>query len=757
MTASAHPPGLRRRWSAFAFLVSLTFLLTSLAAPSGLLAQEDEAGEESDSAAAPTFLDTITVTATRTPTSVKEAPGSVSVLDGARVEREVSTDARDLVRYEPGIYVEGDPNRLGLSGFNIRGIGGNRVLTQIDGVPTAEQFSFGPLATHQIFLDLDAIDSVEIVRNAGSSLYGSDALGGVVSVATKDPADYLEGRRSAFRLRLGYDSRDREASESLTGAFGGERWQGALLLTRRDGQEMDNQGDRETADSTRTAPNPQDRQATNALGKLVFSSGESSTWKLGLEVMDGSTETDVLSSQGVAGTVNTAAFDAVDDVQRRRLSLEQASQRQEGPFETLVVRLYAQDAETEQNTVEQRISTAGGRTTRVRRDGLLSFEQEKLGAEAQAIRSFEGRSSTLLTYGLSASRDRFDQFRDRLDTNPDTGAAVPGVLPFPTKYFPESEVTELGAYIQAEMSLAGGRLKLVPGLRYDRFDLDADEGDPIYLSGNPGTPPAADLTDAALSPRLSLVWSPAAPVAVYIQYARGFRAPPFSDVNSGFTNLASGYTTLPNPDLEPETSDNYEIGVRAKAGRTGFSFAAFDNHYDDFIETVTLGVGPSGLIEFQPRNLTAVRISGVELAGDVAFHRTVRLRGAFSLIEGENETADVPLNSIAPARLVLGLQLAAPGGRYGAELVATAVAEKDVDDVDRSVVAQYTPDGYALFDLLAFYEVTERLGVQLGLLNLTDETYWEWANVRGVAATSPVLDRYTSPGRSAVAAVRWRW
>ena len=745
MTASAHPPGLRRQWSAFAFLVSLSFF----AAPSGLLAQADDPDAS--------FLDTITVTATRTPTSVQEAPGSVSVLDSHRIEREVSTDVRDLVRYEPGIYVEGDPTRLGLSGFNIRGIGGNRVLTQIDGVPTAEQFSFGPLATTQTFLDLDAVDSVEIVRNAGSSLYGSDALGGVVSVVTKDPADYLAGQRFSLRLRAGYDSRDSETSESVTSAFGGERWQGSLLVTRRDGEEMENQGDRETANATRTAPNPQDREATNAFGKLVYAPGESATWKLGLEVMDGTTGTQVLSSQGVAGTLNTADFDAVDDVQRRRLSLERSSQRQGGLFETLLVRLHAQDAETEQNTVEQRITTTPTRTTRVLREGLLTFDQEKLGGEAQAIRSFEGRVPTLLTYGVAAGRDHFDQLRNRVDTNIDTGATVPGVLPFPTKYFPESTVTELGAYVQAEMTLADGRVKLVPGLRYDRFDLDADEDDPIFLSGNPGAPPAVDLTDAAVSPRLSLVWSPAAPVAVYVQYARGFRAPPFSDVNNGFTNLASGYTTLPNPDLQPETSDNYELGVRAKAGKAGFSFAAFDNHYDDFIETVTLGVNSEGLIEFQPQNLTAVRISGVELAGDVAFSPRARLRGAFSLIDGENETADEPLSSIAPAKLVLGLQLTAPGGRYGAELVGTAVAEKDENDVDRSVVNQYTPDGYQLFDLLGFYEITERLGLQVGLLNLTDETYWEWANVRGLAATSPVLDRYTSPGRSAVAAVRWRW
>jgi hemoglobin/transferrin/lactoferrin receptor protein len=224
------------------------------------------------------------------------------------------------------------------------------------------------------------------------------------------------------------------------------------------------------------------------------------------------------------------------------------------------------------------------------------------------------------------------------------------------------------------------------------------------------------------------------------------------------SSWSCGYTTLPNPDLEPEGSDNVEVGVRATVGRASFALALFDNRYDDFIETVTLGVNPAtGLLEFQPRNLTAVEISGVELAGEVTLSRSLRLRAAFAAIEGEDETAGVPLNSIAPAKLVLGLRYRAPGGRWGAELVSTAVAEKDAGDVDRSAVEQFAAPGYEVFDLLAFWEVTRRLGVEIALLNLTDETYWEWANVRGIAATSPALDRYTSPGFAAVVAARWRF
>src|SRR6185295_17241576 len=98
-------------------------------------------------------------------------------------------------------------------------------------------------------------------------------------------------------------------------------------------------------------------------------------------------------------------------------------------------------------------------------------------------------------------------------------------------------------------------------------------------------------------------------VALTAQYAHGFRTPPYSEVNQGFTNLAFGYTALPNPDLKPESSDTVELGVRGSLGRTSWSLNAFDSRYRDFIEMATLGVNPAtGLLELQSRNLTAARI-----------------------------------------------------------------------------------------------------------------------------------------------------
>jgi hemoglobin/transferrin/lactoferrin receptor protein len=79
-------------------------------------------------------LEQITVSATRQAQEVATVPSSVSVHDRAELDRLNVNNIRDLVRYEPGISVGGAGQRAGTTGYNIRGIDGDRILTQVDGV-----------------------------------------------------------------------------------------------------------------------------------------------------------------------------------------------------------------------------------------------------------------------------------------------------------------------------------------------------------------------------------------------------------------------------------------------------------------------------------------------------------------------------------------------------------------------------------------------------------------------------------------------
>lgn len=89
-----------------------------------------------------TKFDVITVTTTRSAQKLSDVPSTVSVQDERQIDQQNINTIQDLIRYEPGVSVSGGNGRFGLSGFTIRGIGGNRVLTQVDGVRVADGFAF---------------------------------------------------------------------------------------------------------------------------------------------------------------------------------------------------------------------------------------------------------------------------------------------------------------------------------------------------------------------------------------------------------------------------------------------------------------------------------------------------------------------------------------------------------------------------------------------------------------------------------------
>ena len=709
-----------------------------------------------------TFLDAVTVSATLRPAPLQETPGTVSVIDDVTIAERLVADFADLVKYEPGVYVENNVTRLGLNGFNIRGIGGNRVLTQVDGVQTAEQFAFGPFSAHQAGLDVDALKSVEIVRSANSALYSSDALGGVVSLFTKDPADYLRGRRFHLGAKTTWDGRGNELSGQVSLAAGTDRIQGSLFTSVNRGHEIRNQGLVTATDDTRTAPNPQSVTGSQLLAKLVVTASPDNVLRTTAEVYDTRVETEWFSdrAQIALGSLryDTLDSDAVDTQDRLRISLDHTLAGR--GLDHLSWRVHGQANDTSQTIDRDRLTLVDGALVPTLRHGTLDYEQAGYGGSAQIRERLPGpRDGILLTAGGSYTADTFDILRDRTETFVGNGAPVPTDLIFPTKYFPESTVVEAGVYVQAELLL--GRVTLVPGLRYDHYTLDADQRDPIYVASL--SPEAADFADAAVSPKVGAAVRLNDILTLHAQYAAGFRAPPYSAINTGFTSLRIGFTTLPNPDLRAERSDNLELGLRVSFDRASLGATVFSNWYTDFIEIKSLGENPrTRLLEFRSENLEAATIRGLELRAEAYLSDSVILRGSYARIEGVEVLQDAataalaestPLGSVAPNEGVVGLRYARPSGRWGQEvsvrLVESAAGRHDEDF--------FEPDGYAVVDLVGFLSLAESLTFRFGVLNLTGAKYFEWWNVRGRLANDAAIDRYSSPGLSVIGSLGYDW
>lgn len=703
------------------------------------------------------FLDNVTVSATLNPQTVKDTPATVSVIDAATIDRRLLQNAADLVKFEPGVYVESNLTRVGLNGFNIRGIGGNRVMTVVDGVQTSEQFDFGPFNMHQVGLDIDTLKSAEVVRSAGSALYGSDALGGVVSLFTKDPADYL--RSQAFHLggKLVYDGRARDASANAVIAGGRPGLQASLFSSFSAGNEFRNRGSRATTDATRTAPNPQDRRGGQALGKVVATFAPGNVLRGTVEWTETEVDTNAYSSRGpvVGSPIPTDITDitSLDTLRRGRFSVDHRLDNA-GGLQQWAWSAYYQQSDVDQVVDEVRRSTQLGIASTVLRRGTMAYEQDSFGGTVQGRKLFVPRTgqALLFTFGGQYRRDAFDMLRDRHDRDAASGAALPNLdTILPSKYFPSSKVDEAGAYLQAEWQ--AGRLTLVPGIRYDRFSMDPDEHDQVFLGT--GSPVPVDFGADAVSARVGASYSVTGSVSVHAQYAGGFRAPPYSSINSGFTNLAAGYATLPNPNLREETSDNFELGVRASTRRASLGVTGFVNRYDGFIQQVSTGFNPvTRVLEFQYQNVAEVTIGGVELRGDLQLTDTLRLRAAYARIRGNDVTGDtdVPLDSIAPDQGILGIEYTAPSNLWGGEALVRGVSSQK-----RVAEDAFVPPAYGVVDLTGWRRFGQRLTLRAGVLNLTNARYYEWQNVRGRPAGDPVIERYTSPGVSAIVSVGYAW
>ena len=770
--ASTDQTGDTRRVPLGPAIALLGVLIVTLAGPAGAWAQQDAAATQAESeqeAGATeatddplTFLDSVTVSATLRPAPVRETPGTVSVIDAETIQERLMENFADLVKYEPGVYIENNVTRLGLNGFNIRGIGGNRVMTQVDGVQTSEQFDFGPFNVHQAGLDVDALKSVEIVRSANSALYGSDALGGVVSLFTKDPADYLRGRNFHIGAKTTWDGRANDVSGNVSMAGGTDRLQASLFTSVNRGHEIRNMGTVETLDDTRTAPNPQDVRGLQLLGKLVFTNSPGNVWRLAMERYDTRVETEWLSDQGMTDLGflrwNTLASNALDTQDRTRVSIDHTLL--DRGLDLLSWRLYIQTNDTAQTIDRERLTFAFGPPTPSMRHGTLDYEQRGYGGSTQGQQWIGGDDNgALLTFGASYKTDYFDILRDRMETHSITGDPVRTSLIFPTKYFPESGVVEAGAYLQAELQF--GRFSLVPGVRMDHHSLDANQEDPVYIASL--NPPASDFSDTAVSPKLGVAARVSDVVTLHAQYAGGFRAPPYSAINTGFTNPRGGYTTISNAALRAETSDNVEVGIRTAFDRASLGLTVFSNQYDNFIDLTQLGFNPmTRLLEFQSQNLEEAEIQGVELRGEAYLTDSVMIRGSYARIDGVEIlkgttvaplATETPLGSIAPDEGVLGIRYVRPSGRWGSELSVRLVESyQGAPDED-----QFSPQSYQVVDLVGFVSLADDVRLRLGALNLTNTHYFEWWNVRGRPSDDPVIDRYSSPGLSVIGSLAYDW
>jgi hemoglobin/transferrin/lactoferrin receptor protein len=712
------------------------------------------------SAAGFSLLPDLVVIAAGRPQPSAEVVGDVSVIERSEIERLQAQDLRDLVRYEPGVAVVNDPARFGADSFNIRGLQGNRVGIEIDGVPLPDGFSIGRLSSAgRDLVDPELVRRVEILRGPASTLYGSDALGGVVSFTTRDPIDLARAGDAYAGVLTTYTTRDDAMRGGLLGAWQGTNLGALALYSERHGHETENH-----AHDDELSANPADVERDNGFLKLTadHAAGQAA---LTLERYASDARTDVQSAIGGSGQfAATESLLSDDSDERERALVTLRFDRAGWLAEEIEVRGYAQRAQAEQQVLERRLALPPFSPFPVLRTRDFEFEAEQLGVEADLRSEFLAWGlQHMLVYGFEASQTDYEEQRDGRQTNLVTGTVTNVILgeDLPVRDFPNSQVEEWALFLTDEVALPDARWAVIGGLRYDHYSVDA-ETDAVFLEDNPDVVPTG-LSDSSLTPKLGVRYAVTDSDNVYAAYVEGFRAPPFSDVNIALVLPQFNYVVLANPDLEPERSRGVEFGWNHSGEESWWRLVGFYNHYEDLIESrANLGVDANGATIFQSVNRDRARIFGVEAAAGVSLAslhprlQGVNLHGAFAWSQGDDLERDQPLNTVLPARLVVGIEREARGGWPELGAVLTAVSEKG--RVDRSTANLFEPPGYVTLDLRARFRFDRYASLDVSIYNVLDQRYWEWSSLRGVTEDNvPSPGFFTEPGRNAALTLRIGW
>jgi hemoglobin/transferrin/lactoferrin receptor protein len=658
--------------SACAATLLFSFATIAHAAPAGAdAASQDDAPRAT--------LSRIVVTAGEDKIAI-ETPQAVTTLDQEDIDSKQATTMADVIEDVPGVSVVGGVSALGQS-FNIRGIGSalagdeSKIIVQVDGVNKFhEQYRVG-----SFFSEPELYKRIDVLRGpASSTLYGTGALAGVLTFATKDARDFLpDGQHFAARAKAGYeDNSESTLYSGIVALQPFERLDVLAAYNQRGGNDYEN-GSGEIVSPSRSKSESLLVKSRVYLGE----GGEHSIW---------------------------ASF------QKWSSDSFQPYDQQEGAFPSMVRRkvddltaVFGYDNEFAGNDwldFEAQFSyadTAVGQTENEFSPGTLGLDSDYSYATTQAriqnTSSFSMNDATSLFLTIGAQGQKQLRRNPRILAN---GTTLHGAGTHPEGY---TELT--GLFAQAEL-LWREKLTLIAGVRFDDQHLDPGRG----------VPTTTDVDNEAFSPKFAALYNFTPNFGLFGSFARTERLPTLDETFSRSGARGANFA------LEPEKSDNTELGatftftgLASESDSLNVKLTGFRNDVTNLITTATAG-------SYYSINIGEARYEGVELEAEYSLPR-LYLRAGAARMEGIDETTAEPLNTIPADELTLTAAWILQ--RTGLTLGWRGEFASAQDEVS-GPFARPTP-GHAVHGLFATWKpqggFLRGTDIRFGVDNVTDETF----------------------------------
>ena len=633
--------------------------------------------------------------------SIFDAPASISIRSRQEIEERQAPDMFHALQNEVGVLIQS--TAAGQASPFIRGLTGQQILILIDGIRLNNSITRrGP---NQYFNTIDPgmVDHIEVIRGQGSVLWGSDAIGGAINVVSRSADMGLGSRGDGYASRQftqyyntsnssPYSRMNVEGWVGRSGVFGG-----ASFLNVRD---LDT-----GFDEFSRQPGTNYQQYAGDL-KFNFLLTNRSMLTFSMQHFE---QEDLPRSDRFPGypldrnNSNSNGGARFFDPQQR--DLVYLRYQAIDPFGGMFDAMTATASYHRQREVQTRGMPV---TTRYQESDV-----ETTGL--QIVASKDCCEWGKFTTGV-------DWYYDDVDS-PFGGTASGPIIPDDAWY------RRTGWFLNWDVDLAEHWIGSA-GVRYESIET---AGTPIIDD----TPRYIKTSYNDWVSQVGLTYEASEEVNLYGQIAEGFRAPNLDDLMANNPNVLQDGQSVPSLGLRPETSINYEVGIKTRCERLRTLTSVFWLDLKDNIVSITAAPDT-----FASANQDSF-VQGVEFSGDYLITPTWALYGNFWHIRGTNEVTDAPLSRIPPTQGILGLRWDDPCRLCYFDIYTWMSARQNRLDIVRDVTDERIPiggtPGFATLNIRTgrVFGACRQHRLSLSLENITDKAYLvHGSGVLGTGATA---------------------
>jgi hemoglobin/transferrin/lactoferrin receptor protein len=663
-------------------------------------------------------LDTITVLATKTDEKAIDSLAGVSIVTSKEEQEMLARRFADVFAGIPGVWAQTNADDPGTS-LSIRGLQDfGRVAVIVDGARQNFQVSEHG-GQGKFYFDPEMFSQVEVSRGPVSNIYGSGAIGGVVSITTKEVEDILVDGDVLGASVKGFAGSNGE--ELLGSAFVGVR-------------------PNENIEALFGAVHRESDDYTDGHGDTVVNTGEDTTSELAkLTIRPADGHEVKLSVINYDSSFDTGEPDGDPEGEGVEYGNDVASTTATGKYSYEAPDNSWIDFESSVYWSHTRQDSVVKDRYVINIDGPPTFPPDFDTCYAYCA-DFTGPVGTesyydLTTIGFDVNNSSlFDAFGlqhtltvggDFFDDDVNTGGDEFGLADYDEEGYkstPSGERQVGGAFAQL-MTEYGDWLDVIGALRYDAFHMEG--------GGN-------ESDGGRLSPKITVGVTPFDGFTIYGLYAEGYRAPAVTEAFVNGYHPGAFFKYIPNPGLKPEIGKTFEAGINyqrdgllTEGDALRVKANVFLNNVDDFIDFQDLSASPDcdysdcyGYI-----NVAKARIKGVEIEG--TYDTGAWFVGASgTVLDGEDVDTGERLYSVLPAQVMI-----TAGARFFDEKLTVAPNWRYVTGVnDEDPETDY--DDYNLFGMTVAYQPNERTTASLVVDNIFDTYYTPYLqNVPGSGIT----------------------